>query len=210
VRRFPVGNAHAFYWSKDDAELLFSYDDRPLGQYDASKVCIGRIAVAAKRASTVTCLPSGVMAMSISAASPSGAFVGLQVESRSPPFRVGANGKVILPRPTTTPSRAFVVLEMPSGAESYRVAASPVYPSMDDQGRVAWSAYDAPTSHMRVHVASRNAAEAILPDARSVGFLPDGTVLVMPVDKPSGADPMSEPLHTLAEKRCGLFSVWKP
>jgi hypothetical protein len=80
---------------------------------------------------------------------------------------------------------------------------------MDNQGRVAWDDNEAPKFHMRVHVASRNAAEAILPDARSVGFLPDGSVLVLPIDEPSDAA-MSEPLHTLAEKRCGLFSVWKP
>jgi hypothetical protein len=66
-----------------------------------------------------------------------------------------------------------------------------------------------PQFHFRVRVASRVAAEVVLPDARSVGFLPDGSLLVMPFDRPSDA-PLREPLRTLAERRCGLFSAWKP
>ena len=79
---------------------------------------------------------------------------------------------------------------------------------MDDCGRVAWDDNLSPRFHLRVHVASRGAPEAVLPNALSVGFLPDGSLLVMPSDPPSLAA-LNEPLHTLAEKRCGIFSVWK-
>ncbi len=207
VRRFPVGNAHAFYWLKDSASLLFSYDDQQPGQHESSKVCVGRVAGASKRATTVRCLASSVMSEDISAASPSATFIGLQLESRSSPIRVDARGKVLGASPSVGPSPAFVILEMPSGTESYRVAASPILPSMDDRGRVAWDDNLLPQFHMRVRVASRGAPEAVLPNARSVGFFPDGSLLVMPFEQPS-QNPQNEPLHTLAEKRCGLFSVW--
>jgi len=207
VRRFPLGNAHAFYWLKDSASLLFSYDDKQPGQHEPSKVCVGRVAGASKRATTVKCLTSGVMSTDISAASPSTTFIGLQLESRSSPIRVDARGKVLGVPPSIGPSPAFVILEMPSGTESYRIAASPILPSMDDRGRVAWDDNRLPQFNMRVRVASRGAPEAVLPNARNVGFLPDGSLLVMPIEQPS-QNPQDEPLHTLAEKRCGLFSEW--
>ena len=207
VRRFPVGNAHAFYWLKDSASLLFSYDDRQPGQYESSKVCVGRVAGASKRATTLRCLASGVMSEDISAASPSNTFIGLQLESRMLPVHVDPHGKVLGASPSVGQSPAFVILEMLSGTESYRIAASPISPSMDDSGRVAWDDNLLPQFHMRVRVASRGAPEAVLSNARSVGFFSDGSLLVMPFDQPSQTL-LNEPLRTLAQKRCGLFSVW--
>lgn len=207
VRRFPVGNAHEFYWSKDGTSLVFSYDDKKPGQYDATKVCLGQVVGSSKHATTLKCIPSGVMSASISAASPSTTFVALQLESHGSRLRTDRNGKVIGREPATGPSPAFVVLEVPSGVESYRIAASPIYSSMDDLGRVAWDDYLL-DSTMQVRVASRGVPQAVLSNARSVGFLPDGSLLVMPITQSSLA-PLTEPLHTLAEKRCGFFSVWK-
>ncbi len=207
VRRFPVGDAHAFYWLKDSGSLLFSYDDQQPGQHESSKVCVGRVAGASERATTVRCFASGVMSDDISAASPSTTFIGLRLESRRSPVRVGPHGKVLGASRSVGPSPVFVILEMPSGTESYRIAVSQISPSMDDRGRVAWDDNLLPQFRMRVRVASRGTPEAVLPNARSVGFFPDGSLLVMPFDQPSQT-PLNEPLHTLAEKRCGLFSVW--
>jgi hypothetical protein len=79
VRRLPIGNAHDFHWSKDGKALYFSYDDRPSGLTDATKVCIGRVEGDAARATTVRCFPSSVLSQNISAASPSAGLIALQV-----------------------------------------------------------------------------------------------------------------------------------
>lgn len=188
VRRFRSGSAHEFYWGADGT-LFFTHDDRTPGQFEGTKVCLSRLTDPSARPSRVACFPSRITSTTISAASPRGRYLGMRLESG-----------------TNAGGSSFVVLEMPGAAEVQRVAGSLTTPAVDERGRVAWSRLE--TSHYRVHVATRGAAEAVLPDARSVGFLPDGAVLVMPVDRP--VDRTREPLRTLRDGACGFFSVWKP
>jgi hypothetical protein len=179
---FRVGDTHNFHWAKDGKSLYFSQDDRKSGSSKASKVCLGRIDVDAPQPKTIKCLPSTVFSQTISAASPSATFIGLQTES----------------------PRAFVVFEMPAGKEAYRINASPIYQDIDDRGRVVFDEIGEDHRY-RVRLAS-SSGEELFPAAKSVGFLRDGSVLVLPNDRP--VDPkMMEPLHRLVHRRCGFFAT---
>jgi hypothetical protein len=184
VRRFPVGNAHDFHWTPDGNTLYFSYDDRPSGLSPTTKVCIGRVDGDSPLVTPVRCLPSKVRSTEISDASPAVHFIGLLTESEHGPD-------------------AYVVFEMPSGREAFRIGSDPIYADLDERGRVAWDDNSIPGSHSRVRVASATGEETF-PDARSVGFLADGSVLVIPDDQPSYAQ---GPIQTLAQRHCGLFET---
>ncbi len=184
VRRFPVGNAHDFHWTPDGNTLYFSYDDRPSGISPTTKVCLGRVDGDSQLVKPVRCFPSNVRSTDVSDASPTARFIGLLTESDRGPD-------------------AYLVLEMPSGREALRLDTDPTYADLDERGRVAWDDGNTPGYHPRVRVASA-AGEETFPDARSVGFLADGSVLVMPDDQ---ATYVQGPIRTLAQRHCGLFET---
>lgn len=184
VRRFPVGNAHDFHFTPDGQTLYFSYDDSTSGVSGTTKVCLGRVDGDSPRVTPVRCYPSRVRSTEISAASPGARFIGMLIESDRNPS-------------------SFAVLEMPTGREALRIGSDPIYADLDDRGRVAWDDGHTPGYHPRVRVASA-AGEQTFPDARSVGFLADGSVLVMPDDHPTYAQ---LPIRTLADRHCGFFET---
>jgi hypothetical protein len=183
VRRFAVGNAHDFHWASGGKTLYFSYDDRPSGLAPATKVCIGRVDGDSALMTPVRCFPSGVNSTDISDASPGARFIGLLTMKLR--------------------ARAYVVLEMPAGREAFRIGTDPIYADLDERGRLAWDDSNTPGYHPRVRVASA-AGEEAFPDARSAGFLPDGSVLVLPCDHPTYEQ---RPLRSLAQRHCGFFET---
>jgi hypothetical protein len=94
-----------------------------------------------------------------------------------------------------------------SATPAFRANGSAVYPIVEDSGRLLWEDNDGEGFHFRVHIATAQGSE-VVDDARLVGPLPDGSVLVWPDGHPSDWLP---PVATLENGgRCGMMQRRPP
>lgn len=180
-----VGSEAGFRWSPAGDLLLFAFTQ-------AHSDCVAALDPKTLKSKTLACQP-GVGSF---AASPGLAMFVLG----SVPLAIANDAHVVY---------GLVAKDgaLPTAIEMYRTPGDAGHPVVDDMGRVAWEAEDGPGNRFRVHLAAPEGAE-VVDDARLVGVLPDGAILLWPDDHPSSWRAEARPMTN--EDRCRLIGRHAP